>query len=105
VLITTKETIMASSFFSFSIDEIIIINNQSWISIHYYMVVALKCVYVLFTFQWMVKGGTTTNIKAIIFFTLMKFGGLFKSKILKHIMWQGVNGALTFQGLDLELMF
>jgi hypothetical protein len=90
---------MASSFLSFFVDEIIIIRNQSWISIHYYVVVALKCVYVLLAFQWMVKGGTTTNIKAIIFSTLMKFGGLSKSQIFKHIMWQGVDGALTFQGV------
>jgi hypothetical protein len=40
-------------------------------------------VHVLLTLEQLVKGGTTTNIKTIIFSTLMKFGGLFENQILE----------------------
>jgi hypothetical protein len=79
---------MVSSFISFSINEIIIINNQSGISIHCYQVVDWKHVHVLLTFEKLLEGGTTINIKAIIFYVLMKF-----SHISKCLMGLKINGA------------
>jgi hypothetical protein len=38
VLIVIKEEILSSPFLSFFVDEVITIDNQSWISIHYYVV-------------------------------------------------------------------
>jgi hypothetical protein len=58
---------MVSIFLSFSINEIIIIKNQSGISIHYQAVVDWKHVHVLLTFEQLLKGGTITNIKTVIF--------------------------------------
>jgi hypothetical protein len=43
------------------------------------MVVAWKHVPILFTFEQLVEGGIAINIKAIIFFALMKFCGLFEN--------------------------
>jgi hypothetical protein len=34
----------------------------------------------------------------------MKFGGLFKDQFAKCLLCLGVNGASTFQGLDMELL-
>jgi len=64
---------MVSIFLSFFINEIIIINNQSGISIHCYGVVDWKHAHVLLTFEQLLEGGTITNIKAIFFTVLMKF--------------------------------
>ncbi len=51
VLTTTKETILTSIFFSLFADEVITIDNQSWISIHYYLVATWKHMHVLFTLE------------------------------------------------------
>jgi hypothetical protein len=69
---------MVSSFLSFSINEIIIINNQSGISIHCYGVVDWKHVHVLLTFEQLLEGGTITNIKVVLFYVLMKFSHISK---------------------------
>jgi hypothetical protein len=56
---------MVSSFHSFYINEIIIINNQSGISIHCYGVVDWKHLHVLLTFEQLFETRTIINIKAI----------------------------------------
>ncbi len=61
--------------------------------------VAWKYVHILPTLEQLVEGGTTTNIKNIIFSTFMKFGGLFENQILECLMCLGVNCATTFQGV------
>jgi hypothetical protein len=78
ILVFVTPLILISNFLSLS-RQIIIIKNQSWISIHCYGVVVWKCVHVLFTFDQLVEGGTTTNIKVVNFFVQMKFSGLFES--------------------------
>jgi len=39
------------------------------------------------------------NIKVVIFFILMMYGGFFQNQIVKHIMCLRANGASTFQGI------
>jgi hypothetical protein len=56
---------MISSFLSFSIIEIITVDNQNGIFIHCYGVVDWKHVHVLLTFERLLQGGTITNIKVI----------------------------------------
>jgi hypothetical protein len=57
------------------------INNQSGISIHSYGVVDWRHVHVLFTFEQLFEGGTIINIKAIVFYVLMKFNHISKCLI------------------------
>jgi hypothetical protein len=63
VLTANKEAIMASSFLSIFVDEMITIDNQSWIFVHWYVVVGWKRIPILLTFECLVEGGATTNIK------------------------------------------
>ncbi len=63
VLIATKEAIMASSFLSVFVGEVITINNQSWIFVHCYVVVGWKQKPILLTLECLVKGGVIANIK------------------------------------------
>ncbi len=67
LLTTIKEVIMGSSFFSFFVDEAIIIDNKSWISIYCYVVATWIPMLILFTFEKLVEGGISFNIKIIIF--------------------------------------
>ncbi len=97
-LITTKEIILASSFLSISIDEVIIINNQSWISIHCDVMIGFNCVAILFILECLVEGGNATNIKTIIVFALMSYGGLFQNQIIKCLtLCLKIDSASTFE--------
>lgn len=97
-LITTKEIIFASSFLSISIDEVIIINNQSWISIHCDVMIGFNCVAILFILECLVEGGNATNIKTIIVFALMSYGGLFQNQIIKCLtLCLKIDSASTFE--------
>jgi hypothetical protein len=49
VLTTTEEVIMALSFFFISIGEMTIIDIQSWIFVHFYVVVGWKQMPILLT--------------------------------------------------------
>jgi hypothetical protein len=86
VLTTIKEVILASSFQFNFIDELIIANNQSWISMHYYVMASWKRVLILFTFERMVEGGTTANIKNVIMVVLVMYGGLANEEIIKWVV-------------------
>jgi hypothetical protein len=99
MLTATKETIFTSIFLSLFANEVIAIDNQSWISIHYYLVATWKHMPILFTLEQLAESGIATYIKVIIISTLMKFGGLFKNLISKCLICLGTNGTSTFQGV------
>jgi hypothetical protein len=88
VLIATKEAIF--------IDEIIIIDNQSWISIQCYVEEGWKHVFILLTSEWLIEGEITANNKVVIYFAIRRFGGIFKSQIVEYFVCLGVDSASTF---------
>jgi hypothetical protein len=98
-LIITKKIILDSSFLSIFVDEIITINNQSWISIHCNVMIGFNCVAILFILECLVEGGNVTNIKTIIVSTLMMYGGLFQNQIVKCLVCLRFDSASTFQGV------
>jgi hypothetical protein len=51
VLSATKKSILAFSFLSIFVDEITILDNQSWISIYCYVVVGWRFFFILFTLK------------------------------------------------------
>jgi hypothetical protein len=88
VLTIIKEVILASMFQSNFADELTIVNNQSWISMHYYVMASWKRVLILFTFERMGEGGTTANIKNVIMGVLIMYGGLTNEEIVKWVIGQ-----------------
>ncbi len=70
VLIVIKEEILYSPFLSIFVDEVITIDNQSWISIHYYVVASFMCLPILLTFEHLGDGGTTTQTSKLSFILL-----------------------------------
>jgi hypothetical protein len=96
VLIVIKEKILFSPFFSIFVDEVITIDNQSWICIHYCAVASFMHVPILLTFEHLGDGGTTTQTSKL---SLMTYGGLFQNQIVKHLVCLGADGASTFQGV------
>jgi hypothetical protein len=56
-----KKQLWFQAFFQFQ-DEVTTINNQSWISIHCYVVEHWRQVSILLTLEQLVEGGTAVNI-------------------------------------------
>jgi len=53
---------------------------------HYYVMASWKRVLILFTFERMGEGGTTTNIKNVIMGVLIMYGGLTNEEIVKWVI-------------------
>jgi len=66
---------MALNFLSIFANEMTIVDNQSWISIHYYGMTSWKKKPILTTFKHL-EGGTIVNIKIMILAILILYGGL-----------------------------
>jgi hypothetical protein len=90
-------TLGQSRVATISVDEVITINIQSWISIHCDVMIGFNCVSILFILECLVEGGNATNIKTIIFLFLMMYGGLFQNQIVKCLVCLRIDSASTFQ--------
>jgi hypothetical protein len=53
---------------------------------HYYVMASWKQVFILFTFEHMVEGGTPTKIKNVIMVVLIMYGGLANEEIVKWVV-------------------
>ncbi len=54
-----------------SVDEITIVDNQSWISLYAHVMCAWKRIFILVTFQHVVEGGNTNNLIVVVALALM----------------------------------
>jgi hypothetical protein len=59
-----------------SADEVTTIDNQSWLSVHLYIVEAWKRVPIFLNLQKVVDGGTSNIMTSMIVESLIKFGRL-----------------------------
>jgi hypothetical protein len=73
-----------------------IIDNQSWIFFHCYVVVGWKQMPILLIFECLVKGGVATNIKNVILATLITYGGLTNEHIFERLECLDVDGVSMF---------
>ncbi len=71
ILKQTQTTIVGENFLFLNVDEVIIIDNQSWISVHAYVMHAWKRNHILLTLHCVVEGGNAYNLIIIIVQTLM----------------------------------
>ncbi len=64
--------IIRVNFLSLNADEVITIDDQSWILVHAYVMHAWKKILILFTLQHVVEGGNANNFIVVIIQTLMQ---------------------------------
>jgi hypothetical protein len=97
--------VVIASFLSLSADEVIAIENQSWISMHAYVMHAWKRIPILLTLQHIVEGGNVDNLTIIIVQAFMQQGGLIQKETTKRLICFGFNGASIFQGCPTSATF
>ncbi len=76
VLIATKVAIHAAMYFVIICKEMMMIDNESWINIHTYLVEGFKCIPILLNLERLVNDGIIENFTNVIFKSMMVNGGL-----------------------------
>jgi len=79
-----------------SANEITTINNQSWLSMHLYIVEAWKKLPILLNLWKVIDGNTSNTMISMIVESLTKFGGLTKSDLAKKLVCFGIDGVMIF---------
>ncbi len=79
--------------------EVITINNQSWLSIHVYVLEEWKRVSILLNLQGVVDEVAFNNSTSLIVKILMEFGGLNEKDLANKLVCFGANGVIVFQGV------
>jgi hypothetical protein len=99
VLRATKVVVQKSPFISISCDEVTTIKNQSWLSIHVYVIKEWKNVLIMLNLQHVVDGTTSDNLTSLIVKSLMEFGGLSETNLANKLVSFGVDRVTIFQGV------
>jgi hypothetical protein len=60
-----KKTITSSKYLALSCDEVTMIDNQSWISIHSYVVQNWCHILLLISFEHVIKRGRANNLRLL----------------------------------------
>lgn len=76
VFIATKMAIHAAMYFFIICNEMMMIDNESWINIHTYLVEGFKCIPILLNLERLVNDGIVENITNVILNSMMVNGGL-----------------------------
>jgi hypothetical protein len=97
--------VIGASFLSLSVDEVTIIDNQSWILVHTYVIHAWKIIPFLFTLHHVVEGGNVNNLIVVIVQALMQQRGLTQEETTNRLICFDVDGTSIFQGYYTKVTF
>jgi hypothetical protein len=87
---------------SLTCDEISTIDNQSWLSIHAYVVQNWLRIPIFLSLGHVVVGSGVDNLTQVHMQALMHQGGLTKYLICTKLMAFGTDGVSIFQGIRLS---
>ncbi len=99
------QIIFVKASFFLSANEVITVDNQSWVLVHAYVMHAWKKIHILFTLQLVAEGGNANNLIVIIIQVFMQLGGLIQEDSTKRLICFGANGASIFQGYRTNVTF
>ncbi len=91
-----KKTIHATCFLAISCDEVMTIDNQSWVNIHACFMDSLKCIPILLYLKRLVSDDTFDNLTNVILNSLLVHGGLILQEINDKQIYCGSYGVVVF---------
>ncbi len=94
-----NECLLIVKFISLSCDEVTTIDNQSWLSMHVYMIDLWKQIPILLNLQQMVNGASSNNLTSLIVQRLINYGGYSETNITNKLVCFAIDGVTIFQGL------
>jgi len=99
----TCVTMQKVQFISMSCDEVTMIDNQSWISTHVYVVEGWKWLPILLTLQQVVEGSHVDNLTKVIVKSLLLYGVFSKSNLALKLVCFGIDDVTMFQGWKIRV--
>jgi len=99
-----KEVIASSKYLALSCDEVTMIDNQSWISIHFYVVGDWCHIRILIYLQQVIEGRGVDNLIKVIMGDLKEHGVIYNVNIATKLISFGVNGLNVFQGVHNDVI-
>jgi hypothetical protein len=96
ILIATKAIIQGAKFVALTCDEVIILNNQSWIFVHVYYVQDWCCIPILLIVDHVVERPNAQDLIKVITDILMSVNGLTEIEIPKKLLCFGADGVNIF---------
>ena len=92
--------VSSAAYFALLADETSACDNSSWIAIHAYVLVNWCRVPLLLTIQKLESdGATSNNLTTVIMDALSMGGGVSDAEIAERLLYFGVDGVSSFQGL------
>jgi len=105
-LVVNKTKTLVDVFrFSFSCDEMTTSNQQSWVSIHAYIVENWQWTPLLLCLQRVVDGATFDKLKRILVDAMVLFCDLDEDNIASKLITFGVDEVSIFQGAKIGMIF
>jgi len=87
-----------AQFISVICDEVTSIDNESWISVHVYVVIDFVCVPLLLHLERVMGKARFDLLCQMIMYSLLGGGGLTYEQLMVKLVCFGVDSASTFQG-------
>lgn len=94
----THETLAVARFISPSGDEVTIVDNQSWLCIHGYVVQKWKRIPLLLCLLHLIDGCGVDNLTVVILEAVLHRGGLTEAELGEKMVSFGADGHPNFQG-------
>ncbi len=91
-----QEIVASSRYLVFTYDEITMIDNQSWISIHYYVVQDWCHLHVLIFLEQVIEGGGSNNPTKVIIDALRKHASVYYTNVVSKLLSFGTDGVNVF---------
>jgi hypothetical protein len=91
-----QNLVQSAQFISFSCDEVTTCDQQSWVSIHAYVVEGWQIILLLLLLQQVVDGATSNNLNHILVDVMILYGDLTQENISSNLITFGVNGVSVF---------
>jgi len=90
------KVVVGLKYLTLSYDEITTINNQSWVSIHYYVVQNWYHLHVLIFLEHVIRGGGFNNLTKVIIDIMKKYVSFSKTNIVMKLMSFNANSVNVF---------
>jgi hypothetical protein len=94
----TRRVVCGTRYFSLSCDEVTTVDNQSWISIHAYVLVDWERIPLLLSLERLTEGSTSDQITRTIMSAVGRDGGLSAEEVRQRLLCFGSDGASVLQG-------
>jgi hypothetical protein len=94
----TADAVKAANFISISCDEVTSVDNQSWLSLHAYIIKEWSWIPILLSLERVVKGADAGNLTRVIIQALLTVGGLIGESLSSKLICFGADSVSVFQG-------